>query len=191
MWPGPAPTAWLLRISTNLIGAAGAAFFAYATLQNYLETHRLLGGVLVVEQMWVVVAYLIRRPARVASRRTGDWMLAFGGTFGGVLLRPDGVHTQVGYTAGLMLQLVGLGICIAAFLALGRSFGFAAADRGLVKRGPYAVVRNPIYASYLLLQAGYVLQSISVRNVLVLLFTSGCNIGRCLAEERVLSCRRP
>ncbi len=176
-----------IRITANLVGAAGAAFFAQATLQSYLQTHRFIGGAFFVEQMWVVIAYLIRRPARAVSRRVGDWALAFGGTFGGVLFRPDGAHPQWGLTAGLTLQLIGLAICVTSFLALGRSFGFVAADRGLVRRGPYAVVRHPIYASYLLLQFGYLLQSISVRNALVLLFASGCNVGRAVAEDRVLA----
>ena len=176
-----------IRITANLVGAAGAAFFAQATLQSYLQTHRFIGGAFFVEQMWVVIAYLIRRPARALSRRLGDWILAFGGTFGGVLFRPDGAHPQWGLTAGLAVQLIGLTICVTSFLALGRSFGFVAADRGLVRRGPYAIVRHPIYASYLLLQFGYLLQSISVHNALVMLFASGCNVGRALAEDRVLA----
>ena len=171
----------------NLVGAAGAAFFAEATLRAYLQTHRLLGAAFFAEQMWVVAAYLIRRPARTVSRRWGDWLLAFGGTFGGVLFRPVGAHPQWGVSTGLVLQLVGLAICVASFLALGRSFGFVAADRGLVQRGPYAIVRHPIYASYLLLQFGYVLQSISLRNALVMVFASGCNVGRAVVEDRLLA----
>jgi len=76
---------------------------------------------------------------------------------------------------------------VVSFLALGRSFGFAAADRGLVRRGPYAIVRHPIYASYVVLQAGYLMQSISIRNALVMVFATGCNVGRVLAEERLLA----
>ena len=177
----------LVRIATNLIGAVGAAFFAQATLRVYLQSHRLIGAAFFVEQMWVVVAYLIRRPARTASRRLGDWALAFGGTFAGVLFRPDGAHPQWGLTMGLTVQLVGLAICVTSFFALGRSFGFVAADRGLVRRGPYAIVRHPIYASYVLLQLGYLLQSISLRNALVMLVASGCNVGRAVAEDRVLA----
>jgi protein-S-isoprenylcysteine O-methyltransferase Ste14 len=171
----------------NLVGAAGAAVFAEATLQGYLQTHRPLGVAFFAEQMWVVVAYLIRRPARSVSRRWRDWILAFGGTFGGVLFRPVGAHPPWGVSAGLVLQLAGLAVCVASFLSLGRSFGFVAADRGLVRRGPYAVVRHPIYASYLLLQLGYVLQSISVRNAVVMAFASGCNFGRAVVEDRVLA----
>jgi protein-S-isoprenylcysteine O-methyltransferase Ste14 len=177
----------LVRIALNLVGAAGAAFFAVATLQFYLRTHRLLGAAFFAEEMWIVVAYLIRRPARAVTRRLGDWLLAFGGTFGGVLFRPVGAHPHWGVAAGLVVQLLGLTICVVSFLALGRSFGFAAADRGLVIRGPYAVVRHPIYASYLLLQAGYLLQSMSVRNALVMVLVTGCNVGRALAEDRLLA----
>ncbi len=177
----------LIRIAATLVGAAGAAFFAQATLQSYLVTHRFTGALFFLEQMWVVIAYLIRRPARATSRRMRDWLLAFGGTFGGVLFRPDGAHPQWGLTAGLALQMFGLAICVISFLSLGRSFGFVAADRGLVTRGPYAIVRHPIYASYLFLQAGYLLQSISIRNALVMVFASGCNVGRAMAEDRMLA----
>ena len=137
--------------------------------------------------MWVVIAYLIRRPARAVSRRMRDWLLAFGGTFGGVLFRPDGAHPPWGLTAGLVVQVVGLAICVTSFLALGRSFGFVAADRGLVRRGPYAVVRHPIYGAYFLLQGGYVLQSVSLRNVVVFLVASGCNVGRSMVEDELLA----
>ncbi len=177
----------LIRFLANLVGAVGAAYFARASLQFYLQTHRLIGAAFLGEQMWIVIAYLIRRPARAVTRRMGDWLLAFGGTFGGVLFRPVGAHPHWGVAAGLAVQLVGLSICILSFLALGRSFGFAAADRGLVRRGPYIVVRHPIYASYLLLQGGYLLQSISIWNALVMLFVTGCNVGRARAEERLLA----
>ena len=177
----------VLRVSVNLVGAVSAAYFARASLRFYLQTHRLIGAAFLVEQTWVEVAYLIRRPARAVTRRLGDWLLAFGGTFGGVLFRPVGAHPPWGVSIGLASQLLGLLICFGSFLILGRSFGFAAADRGLVSRGPYAVVRHPIYGSYLLLQFGYVLQSIAVWNAVVMLFVTACNIGRVLVEDRVLA----
>jgi len=34
-------------------------------------------------------------------------------------------------------------------------------------RGPYAVVRHPVYASYLLIQSGYVLQAMSLHTIAV------------------------
>ena len=197
--PGPRIWNWLetvslpgclgrpARIVVNLAGAVGAALFAQASLQFYLRTHSLTGGAFLVEQTWFVIAFLVRRPAAAVSRDPGSWLLAFGGTFAGVLFRPAGAHPHWGVVAGLGLQLAGLAVCVMSLFALGRSFGFVAADRGLVTRGPYAVVRHPVYASYLLIQSGYLLQSISLRNVLVMVLATGCNVGRALMEERLLA----
>ena len=187
---GPAErpaVSWLVHLLVNLAGATLAAFFARATLLYFLRTHSLIGGVFFVEQAWYVGAFLARRPPRASSRQLRAWLLAAGGTFGGLLLRPEGLHPHWGVVAGLVLQLVGLVLALAALAALGRSFGFVAADRGLVTRGPYRVVRHPVYASYIVIQSGYLLQAQSPRNLLVLLFATGCNVGRCLAEEQILA----
>ena len=183
----PPSVQWVIRFAANLIGAAGAAYFAYVTFAAYLQTHRPIGFLFSAQQMVVVVAYLVRRPARVVTRRFFDWILAFGGTFAPVLLRPDGVHPSWGLQAGLVVQFCGVTICLWSLVTLGRSFGFAAADRGLVQRGPYRIVRHPIYASYVVLQLGYLLQSFSLRNLAVVVLATACNVGRIRAEEHVLA----
>jgi protein-S-isoprenylcysteine O-methyltransferase Ste14 len=170
-----------------LVGAGGAALFAWYGWKHYEATHSLVGVVFFAVQIWVVLAFLVRRPAAVVTQRPLDWLLAFGGTFGGVLFRPTGAHPHWGVVAGLTLQLVGLAICVVSYASLGRSFGFAAADRGLKQRGAYAVVRHPIYTSYIFLLLGYVLQSISLANVMVMVFVLGCDVGRAVAEERLLA----
>ena len=86
----------VVRIALNLVGAFGAALFARAGLEYYVRTHSLVGAAFLGEEMWIVAAYLIRRPARVVSQRPVDWLLAFGGTFGGVLLRPEGRAPALG-----------------------------------------------------------------------------------------------
>jgi protein-S-isoprenylcysteine O-methyltransferase Ste14 len=187
--PAGARAAWpdrVARILANLAGAAAAAFFARASLEFYLHSHRLIGGLFFLEQAWFAVAFLIRRRQHAVSRGLGSWLLALGGTFGGLLFRPEGMHPQWGVDGGLALQFAGLAICVTALLAIGRSFGFVAADRGLKTGGAYGVVRHPVYASYLMIQSGYLLQSISVRNAVILLAVSSLNIGRALAEERLL-----
>lgn len=176
-----------IRVLVNLAGAAGAAWFARASIEYFVQTHRLIGGLFCVEQAWFVVAFLIRRPARTSSQHLGSWLLAAGGTFGGLLLRPNGVHLLWGVRAGFVLQVAGLVLVIGSLVALGRSFGFVAADRGVVTRGPYAVVRHPIYAAYLLIQVGYLAQAASWRNLAVVIFVTACNVGRIFAEEKILS----
>lgn len=182
---GLAPQA--VRLAVNLAGAACAAWFAQASLEYYLHTHRLIGGLYVVEQVWFIGAFLLRRPAQTVSPRLSSWLLAAGGTYGVLLFRPEGAHPIWGVRAGFLLQVAGLIVAIASLVVLGRSFGFVAADRGLVTRGPYTLVRHPVYAGYLITELGYLMQVISWRNALVLLFATACNIGRMVDEERVLS----
>lgn len=177
----------LLRVSVNLAGAVGAAWFARASLAYFEQTHRLIGALFCIEEAWFAVAFLLRRPASAVSTRPGSWLLAAGGTFAGLLFRPAGAHELWAVRVGFGLQLAGLILVIASLLALGRSFGFVAADRGVVTRGPYAAVRHPVYASYLVIQTGYVAQATSWRNLVVLSVATMCNIGRILAEERILS----
>jgi len=140
----PAGLDRLIRIAVNLIGAAGAALFARASVLFYLHTHRLIGALFVVEQAWFVGAFLARRPQRAVSRRLTSWLMAFGGTFAGVLFRPDGAHPGWGVAAGFGLQLAGLVICIVSLVALGRSFGFVAADRGVKTRGLCVLPADPV-----------------------------------------------
>jgi protein-S-isoprenylcysteine O-methyltransferase Ste14 len=86
-----------------------------------------------------------------------------------------------------LVQFCGVVLALLSLLTLGRSFGFAAADRGLVERGPYRVVRHPIYAAYLVLLVGYLFQSASLPNLAVAVLVTACNVGRIRAEERVLA----
>ncbi len=185
--PEPSRLARLVRTWANVVGAAGATWFAVAGYRYYQQSRSLIGAVFFAVQLWIVIAYLVRRPARRVSQRASDWLLAFGGTFGGVMFRPDGLHPHLGVVVGFGLQVAGLAVCASALVALGRSFGFAPADRGVRRHGPYAIVRHPIYASYVLLQLGYLSQSLSTRNALVMAFVCGCNVGRIRAEERFLA----
>lgn len=133
----------LARWCANVVGAASAAVFAYSFLRYWVETHQFVGVLFFAQQAFVAVAYLVRRPPRVATRRLADWVLAFAGTFVGVLFRPAGEHPAWGIWAGTALQVVDVVCVMACVVSLGRLFGFAAADRGVVTRGAYAVVRHP------------------------------------------------
>jgi protein-S-isoprenylcysteine O-methyltransferase Ste14 len=85
-----------------------------------------------------------------------------------------------------VLQGLGMAGMLAGLWSLGRSFGIAPADRGLVTRGLYRMIRHPMYASELVFNAGFLLANPSWTNALALLLIAGTQIARIVREERVI-----
>jgi protein-S-isoprenylcysteine O-methyltransferase Ste14 len=89
--------------------------------------------------------------------------------------------------AGLVLVSISAFLSLASLLSLGRSFGVRPAWRGLVTKGPYHLVRHPMYLAYLLGDIGYNLQEWNVGTVLMVFAGWVSLFYRIQAEERVLS----
>jgi len=88
------------------------------------------------------------------------------------------------------LVLAGLGFFICAIIALGQNFAAIAqvkSDGNLVTRGPYAIVRNPIYLGYFLILLATPLAFGHAQTLLIAvpLYLIGA-VPRILLEERVL-----
>ena len=83
-------------------------------------------------------------------------------------------------------MLAGFFIQVCAKLALGRSFGCVAANRGLKFAGPYRFVRHPMYLGYLLTHVGFLVVNASAWNVATYVICYGLQVPRLLAEERWL-----
>jgi len=70
--------------------------------------------------------------------------------------------------------------------ALGRSFGIAPADRGLMILGPYRFIRHPMYAGALLMAAGALWSAPSWWNASVFALLVASAALRIHWEERLL-----
>jgi len=159
-------------------------FFAMVCLDrflnqgNYLDAGRFLFNTLIV---W---AFLRRRPAH---RKGGWWENAI--AWGGTVLPIAGFHSASGgwTLVGLAIQWMALVVMIAALVCLGRSFGIAPADRGLVTTKLYGYVRHPLYASELLFCVGYLIANFSWRNLLVFFGIVTVQVIRLLREEKIIS----
>jgi protein-S-isoprenylcysteine O-methyltransferase Ste14 len=88
---------------------------------------------------------------------------------------------------GLMLVLLGACLGFASLLSLGRWFGVWPAFRGLATRGPYRLVRHPMYLAYVLADIGYNLYEYNLGTVLLVLAGWSSLFYRIRAEERILS----
>ena len=90
-------------------------------------------------------------------------------------------------TGGLVLVTISAFLSLASLLSLGRSFGILPAWRRLVTKGPYHLVRHPMYLAYFLSDVGYILQEWNYGTVLLVLAGWTSLFYRIHAEERVLS----
>ena len=90
-------------------------------------------------------------------------------------------------TAGLIMVTLAAGLSLCSLIALGRSFGIRPALRTLAMRGPYRIVRHPMYLSYIIGDVGYNLQEWNAGTVLLVLCGWLSLIWRIYAEERTLS----
>jgi protein-S-isoprenylcysteine O-methyltransferase Ste14 len=89
--------------------------------------------------------------------------------------------------AGLVLVILAAGLSLVSLLALRRRFGVRPALRELVRRGPYQIIRHPMYLSYIIADIGYNLQEWNFFTIILVLVGWASLIYRIYAEERVLS----
>ncbi len=85
------------------------------------------------------------------------------------------------------MMVTGLALAIVAKLTIRRSFGVAAANRGVVLARPYRFVRHPMYAGYILVYAGILLNNPLAWNLVIYLFTITLLVARIFAEEKLLA----
>jgi protein-S-isoprenylcysteine O-methyltransferase Ste14 len=90
-------------------------------------------------------------------------------------------------SGGLVLVTFAAGLSFASLLALGRLFGIWPALRGLVTRGPYRLVRHPMYLAYMIGDVGYNLQEWNFGTIMLVMAGWASLIYRIHAEERILS----
>ena len=88
---------------------------------------------------------------------------------------------------GLVLVTLAACLSFASLLSLGRRFGVWPALRGLATRGPYRLVRHPMYLAYVLADIGVNLQEWNFGTVLLVMAGWASLFYRIRAEERILS----
>ena len=174
---------WPLKLLT----AAALATFAWRIVGEYrISGYWLLLAVLAGEVVVIVLVLIAPRPnAVMVTPRTLLFTNAATFYFLVVSVKP-GVQWVPPVVPGLLV-LFGIAFQVAAKVTLGRSFGLLPANRGLVKRGPYRIVRHPIYAGYLCTHIGFFLVAMSWHNLIVFSVLYACQVMRILDEETLLS----
>lgn len=136
-----------------------------------------------------IVLYVLRYIPQRAALGFFPRFAAVAGTFSslGFLLLPSQELSSALYLASLFLLLAGIVFSIFALLALGRSISLLPEARRLVTKGPYALVRHPLYLGEMVAITGIAVQHWSVWAPLLVGVTWAFQLQRMKYEERVLS----
>ena len=161
--------------------------FAYANFVRWHDTGKPVGLGATLLEAFTAFLFVIRRPPLATSGRPLAWISASVGAFAMLGARPVAHPVAGPFAAFELVQLAGFAIVLVALGALGRSFGIVAANRGVKTAGLYSLVRHPAYTGYFISYLGYVAESGSLRNVILLAVGTAAQLVRISEEERMLS----
>lgn len=165
-------------------------FFMLRVLTDLINNGSLINLIYFFDQTLIVIFLILRRRAIMITQNFSDWFLGMAGTFLPLLIIPVEKTNIISTTAVAMIMLAGMAIHLSAKLVLRRSFGVVAANRGVKVKGPYRVVRHPMYAGYMILQLGFLLGGWSLQNFVIIVTCWILFFWRITAEERIL-CQDP
>jgi protein-S-isoprenylcysteine O-methyltransferase Ste14 len=104
-----------------------------------------------------------------------------------ILMAPQSASTGLLASFGKAIELLAVIFSQLARIYLGRRFGLLPANRGIVQRGPFRIVRHPIYLGWLVLSIGFLMVYPTMRNAIVLCLTIPFMVWRIVLEEQLLN----
>jgi protein-S-isoprenylcysteine O-methyltransferase Ste14 len=162
-----------------------AVIFNYVMWFDFLQKHRVSSLYVALFEAGVVYFSVCRPMPKESNRSLYDWTIALMGSYLIMLMRPaPQVHDHLPF---LITQVIGMAISLTGLFSLNKSFGLVAANRGVKTGGLYGVMRHPIYAGYFLSFGSFLIQNITLTNVVIYGVFVTLELMRIGAEERVLS----
>lgn len=167
------------------VTAAELAFLVTVTPQ-----FELVDWIYVLQHVIVLMVALVRRPpiAQDHSLATSTAVvIAYAYPYAQAFYLQKVPGTPVSPTAGTILVIAAACLSLGTLAVLGRRFGVRPGLRDLVTKGPYHVVRHPMYLAYVLADIGYNLQERNPGTMLLVLVGWASLVYRIDREERVLA----
>jgi len=174
----------------KLFALGESARTSYDPLHNLKLAHDVLGILFLA-----IYVGLVGFRAPVKRRLSSGWaaLVALGGSFslGFVVLAPVTTTSWPLFRVATVLVIGGTLWTIASMLVLGKCFGILPEVRGLVRKGPYRLVRHPVYLGEFVASIGLLLPVLSVTTVLIYCAFVALQVWRTYYEEAALSAAFP
>ena len=166
-----------------------AAFFTYFCLKvlPHIDGDKVVNLILLLSEGVTAALVIFHRPTKKVSKNIGDWVVALSISFLPTFIKPMTGEPFAPDLVTVPLMMFGFLLQIASKLYIFRSFGIIPANRGVQVKGPYAFMRHPIYAGYLITSIGFLLAQPLPVNFLIYGITAYLQIRRIHAEEALLS----
>jgi len=177
----------ILDLLERAIVVAMFCRFMYVTIGDFAATAHIASLLIFIGESLMFVLIIVRKRSATLSQRPTDWLFAIAGTTFALLITPASVAPLVPIGVCIVVMVSGIFIQVSAKIALGRSFGIVAANRGVKTHGPYRFVRHPMYAGYTITHVGFLLAMPSLTNALLYAIELCLQLIRIAREERVLN----
>jgi protein-S-isoprenylcysteine O-methyltransferase Ste14 len=174
------------EVASKIVIVTLFSFMVMRIAKDAAATGHVTGILLLVSEALVVALTLVRRAAGSVDRTMKARLLTGVAAFGPPLVRPDAFGALAPESLTIALSSIGLIVVVMGKLTLGRSFGLAPANRGVVSSGVYRLVRHPIYLGYLITHVGFLLANPDVWNIVVLVGADVALMLRARCEEQTL-----
>ena len=176
-----------IELSAKVAIVSLFTIFAVRIGVDAIATGRLTGVLLLASEGLVVVLTVVRRQAGIVDRTWQSRLLTTISMMGPSLVYPSKVAALAPEAATVALSVAGLVVVVSGKLSLGRSFGLLPANRGIVCRGCYRVLRHPIYLGYLITHVAFLAANPISWNVAMLGIADIALLRRAVYEERTLA----
>ena len=176
--------------SLLLINALGA----YSHLEKHLFSdavstfHIVHKGLMICFYILLIALFFTRSEAKATSRSLLARTLAYAGTFTPFLLSfTKGPNTGITTTLiSISIMTCGMLFCLYSLKTLGRSFGIMPQARSLVRRGPYRLIRHPLYVGEIVAFGGAILTGFTITKLGIFLLLIALQSYRAFQGEKVL-----
>ncbi|MHC4215252.1 MAG: methyltransferase family protein [Planctomycetota bacterium] len=168
--------------------------FAYVGFSAVKHTQSLLNEFDYIELLRIIYSvsaslfFLIRIKPSIVSMNPVHWVIALITSFSALFfIRESPTNSSILlYAANVFVVLAHI-LGIPAILTLGRSFGFFPALRKVKTKYIYQIIRHPMYLASIFFRIGYVLNNLSIFNVILLVVILILYDKRAKFEEDILS----
>jgi protein-S-isoprenylcysteine O-methyltransferase Ste14 len=171
------------------------AFFPVDAVKCLALAHRVLVAAFYV---LVIALYFVRDTASATTWSFPARLIAVTASFLPFLIPVLGDRAGAGHFSSPailaisnVIILAGMAFAVAALGVLGKSFSIIPQTRNLVVRGPYRLVRHPIYIGEITCMLGLTLAGVSIPKILIFLLLVGCQVYRSIQEEKLLTAAFP